>query len=110
MAAPVRCAAWTMKGPAAEPMRAAAAAPVRKTALTRPRTALGMTRCRVVCWMISAMEPHMATATAAGSAVASDDEVKSRKYAPAFAVRLAVSRFRGWARSRNVRVTGAPSR
>jgi hypothetical protein len=99
-----------MKGPAAEPMRAAAAAPVRKTALTRPRTAPGMTRCRVVCSMVSAMEPHMATATAAGSAVASDDEVKSRKYAPAFAVRLTVSRFRGWARSRNVRVTGAPSR
>jgi hypothetical protein len=91
-------------------MRAAAAAPVRNTALTRPRTALGMTRCRVVCWMISAMEPHMATATAAGSAVASDDEVKRRKYAPALAVRMAVSRFRGSARSSNVRATGAPSR
>ena len=60
--------------------------------------------------MISVMEPHMATATAAGSAVASDDEVKSRKYAPALAVRLAVSRFRGSARSSNVRATGAPSR
>jgi hypothetical protein len=91
-------------------MRAAAAAPVRNTALTRPRTASGMTRCRVVCWTTSAIEPHIATATAAGSALASDDEVKSRKYAPALAVRLAASRFRGWARSRIVRVTGAPSR
>ena len=52
----------------------------------------------------------MPTATAAGRAVASDDEVKSRKYAPAVAVRLAASRFRGWARSRNARMTGAPSR
>jgi hypothetical protein len=41
------------------------------------------------------MEPDMATAAAAGSAVASDDEVNSRKYAPAVAVRVAVSRFRG---------------
>jgi hypothetical protein len=56
------------------------------------------------------MEPDMATAAAAGSAVASDVEVKSRKYAPAVAVRLAVSRFRGSARSRNARMTGAPSR
>ena len=52
----------------------------------------------------------MPTATAAGSAVVSDDEVNSRKYAAAVAVRLAVSRMRGWTRSRSRRMTGAPSR
>ena len=36
----------------------------------------------------------MPTAAAAGSAVASDVEVKSRKYAQAVAIRLAVGRFR----------------
>jgi hypothetical protein len=63
-----------------------------------------------VCGITSDMEPNMPTATAAGSAMASDDEVKSRKYAPAVAVRVAVSRFRGWARSSSARMTGAPSR
>lgn len=49
-----------------------------------------------VCGTTSDMEPNMPTATAAGSAVVSDDEVNSRKYAAAVAVRLAVSRFRSW--------------
>ncbi len=52
----------------------------------------------------------MPMAAAAGSAVVSDDEVNSRKNAAAVAVRLAVSRFRGWARSRSARRTGAPIR
>src|SRR5215469_796142 len=90
VATATRCAAWARKGPATEPLRVAAASPVRNTALTRPSTAPGITRCRVVCWITSDMEPDMATAAAAGSAVASDDEVNSRKYAPAVAVRLAV--------------------
>jgi hypothetical protein len=51
----------------------------------------------------------MPMATAAGSAVLSDDEVKSRKKAAAVAVRLAVSRIRGWTRSRSRRMSGAPS-
>ena len=106
----VRCAAWARKGPARAPTRVAAASPVRNTALTRPSAALGITRCRAVCGITSDMEPNMPTATAAGSAVASDDEVNSRKYAPAVAVRLAASRFLGWARSRSARMTGAPSR
>jgi hypothetical protein len=40
-------------------------------------------------------EPHRLTATAAGSAAASDNEVNSRKYAMALPARLAVIRFRG---------------
>ena len=35
-ATPVKCAAWARKGPAAAPVRVAAASPVRNTALTRP--------------------------------------------------------------------------
>jgi uncharacterized protein (DUF2147 family) len=62
-----------------EPTRVAAASLVRNTALTRPSTAPAMTRCRVVCWVTSTMEPAMPTATAAGSATASDEELKSRK-------------------------------
>jgi hypothetical protein len=56
------------------------------------------------------MEPNMPTATAAGSAVVSGDEVKSRKYAVAVAVRLAASRFQGWARScsRRIEFAGRP--
>lgn len=42
VAAPVKCAAWARKGPAAAPVRVAAASPVRSTALTRPSAALGM--------------------------------------------------------------------
>jgi hypothetical protein len=53
----------------------AAASPVRKTAPIRPRTALGSTRCRVVCGITSDIEPNMPTAAAAGSAAASEDEV-----------------------------------
>src|SRR5690349_23383047 len=100
-AADSRCAVWARKGPATEPTRVAAASAVRNTALTRPSAAPGIDRCKVVCWITSDMEPDRATVAAAGSAVASDDEVKSRKYAPAVAVRLAVSRLRGCARSRN---------
>jgi hypothetical protein len=37
-----RWAAWARKGPATEPMRVAAASPVRNTALTRLARALGM--------------------------------------------------------------------
>jgi hypothetical protein len=62
----------------------------------------------VVCWIASVMEPALATAVAAGSAVASVEEVNSRKYAQALAVRPAASRVRGWARSRSARVTGVP--
>jgi hypothetical protein len=105
-----RCAAWARKGPATEPARVAAASAVRNTALTRPSTASGMTRCMTVCWITSDMEPAIPRAVAAGSAVASDDEVKRRKYAPAVAVRLAVSRLRGPARSSKARMSGAPSR
>src|SRR5215472_6932180 len=95
VATAVRDAAWARKGPATAPVRVAAASLVRNTALTRPRAVLGMTRCMVVCGITSDMEPDMPTAAAAGSAVASDVEVKSRKYAAAVTVRLAVSRFRG---------------
>ena len=110
VATAISCAAWTRKGPAAAPRRVAAAPLVRNTALTRPSAASGMTRCMVVCGITSDMEPNMPTAAAAGSAVASDVEVNSRKYAAAVAVRLAVSRWRGWARSRSGRMTGAPIR
>ena len=51
---------------------------------------MGITRCVAVCGVTSDMEPKVPMATAAGSAVASDDEVKSAKYAMAVAVRLAV--------------------
>ena len=110
IATPVSRAAWARKGPAMAPRRVAAASPVRKVALTRPRTALGMTRCIAVCGITSDIEPNMPTATAAGSAVVSDDEVNSPKYAAAVAVRLTVSRMRGCTRSRSRRMTGAPSR
>jgi hypothetical protein len=39
-----------------------------------------------VCGITSDMEPNLPVATAAGSAVVSDDEVNSRKYAAAVAV------------------------
>jgi len=110
VATAIRCAAWARKGPATAPVRVAAASQVRKTALTRPSAVLGMTRCMAVCGITSDMEPDRPTVAAAGSAVASDVEVKSRKYAAAVAVRLAVSRLRVWARSRSGRMTGAPIR
>ena len=47
---------------------------------------VGITRCMVVCGITSDIEPNMPMATAAGSAVVSDDEVNSRKYAAALAV------------------------
>lgn len=62
---PEKCAAWARKGPATAPRRAAAASPVRNTALTRPRTALGITRCMAVWPITSHIEPNMPTATAA---------------------------------------------
>src|SRR5580704_16004490 len=96
VATPGKCAAWARKGPTTAPARVAAASPVRNTALTRPSAALGITRCMVVCGITSDIEPNMPMATAAGSAVVSDDEVNSRKYAAAVAVRLTVSKVRGW--------------
>jgi hypothetical protein len=106
VATPVKCAAWVQKGPVAAPVRVAAAWPVRNMALTRPTVALGIARCVAVCGITSDMGPNMLMAAAAGSAVASDDEVNSRKYAAV----VAVSRFRGYARSRSARMTGAPIR
>lgn len=58
---------------------------------------MGITRCVAVCGVTSDMEPKVPMATAAGSAVASDDEVNSAKYAIAVAslVRLGrTPRFR----------------
>jgi len=57
---------------------ATAASAVRKTALTLPSAAPGIARCSAVCPITSAIEPDMPTAAAAGSALASDDEVNSR--------------------------------
>jgi hypothetical protein len=73
----------------------AAASPVRKTAPIRPRSAFGITRCMTVCGTTSDMEPNAPTAAAAGSAVASDDEVNSAKNAAAVAARVAASRGPG---------------
>jgi hypothetical protein len=56
------------------------------------------------------MEPNVPTAAAAGSAVASDDEVNSAKNAAAVAARVAASRGPGWTRSSSRRMAGAPSR
>jgi hypothetical protein len=106
----VRPAAWARTGPAAAPARVAAASPVRKTAPIRPRTAFGITRCMAVCGTTSDMEPNAPTAAAAGSAVASDDEVNGAKNAAAVAARVAASRRPGWTRSSSRRMTGAPSR
>jgi len=58
----VRPAAWARTGPAAAPARVAAASPVRKTAPIRPRTALGIARCMVVCGTTRDMEPNAPTA------------------------------------------------
>jgi hypothetical protein len=78
-AIPGRCMAWARKGPPTAPTRVAAASPVRKTAPTRPSTALGITRCIAVCGITSDIEPNMPMAAAAGSAVDSEDEVNSAK-------------------------------
>ena len=69
-----------------------------------------MTRCTAVCGTTSDIVPNIPTATAAGSAVASDDEVNSRKYAAAVAARLAVSRMRVSIRPVSARKSGALSR
>ena len=60
--------------------------------------------------MTSDIEPNRPTATAAGSAVAKEDEVNRAKNAAAVSVRVTASRFRGWARSSSLRMTGAPIR
>jgi hypothetical protein len=110
MATPLKCTAWARKGPATAPVRVAAASAVRNTALTRPSIALGITRCIAVSGITWHIEPNMPIPTAAGSAVVSDDELNSKKNATAVTVRLAVSRFLGWVRSRTARRTGAPMR
>ena len=46
-----------------------------------------------VCGTTSDIVPNMPMAIAAGSALASDDEVNSRKYAMAVAIRLTARRF-----------------
>ena len=78
MAAAVRCAASARNGPATAPVRVAAAWLVRNMALTRPSAAPGITRWMMICGMTSDIDPVMPTAAAAGSAVASDDEVNRR--------------------------------
>ena len=72
-------AAWARNGPAIAPRRVAAASPVRKMALTLPRVAPGISRCMVVCGMTRDIDPNVPMMTAAGSAVASDTELNSRK-------------------------------
>jgi hypothetical protein len=92
-AIPGRCTSWARKGPTTAPTSVAAALPVTNAALTRPSTALGITRCMAVCGTTSDIVPNMPMAIAAGSALASDDEVNSRKYAMAVAIRLTARRF-----------------
>ncbi len=84
-------AGFARKGPAAAPSRVAAASQVRKTAQTRPRTAPGITRCKQVSGITSAIDPNMPITTAAGSAAPSPWAVNSPKYPAAVAIKLAAS-------------------
>src|SRR5260370_33978386 len=66
VATPENRAAWAKAGPPTAPARVAAAFPVRNTALTRPSTALGITRCTVASGITWDIEPNMPMPAAAG--------------------------------------------